>query len=454
MSEVTTTEGGEAAAPAPGRVLQGRFRYQLEQSLGNGGFGSVFVARCLDAQPGRQGTPPAEVAVKILGSAHHPNAKSFLKRELSALRAIEHDRIPDLYDWSLDGEEGFVVLEYFSSGSLADARGSIPRLDEHQTWQLLTDLLSALSAAHRASILHLDVKPSNVLLDGSGGYVLTDFGVSHASRMSKGLLDQGQIAIGLGTHGYRAPEQDSARVHSFDLRTDLWGVGVTAWSMYTGIDLNKRQDVLRTGQPGNIYGLPRLSDVHLHCPPPLEEIVMGLLTIQPSTRPGGAAEVLSKIRAIASGFGIPSRAVASAHRNESTPEEAEKVIAELADPLWASICRAPGFRRFLVKYEDGELIAGNGEQVHNALLLLRGSIAIERRGMRVDVEDREGALLGAIATLTDAPRSVTLRAKGQTWVCVFNEAELEQLLTSNPAVALRMIRTLANRIVASPPRHR
>jgi serine/threonine protein kinase len=454
LAAATTADSRHATLLEPGHVLEGRFRYQLERNLGSGGFGSVYLARCLDADSGRPDAPPAEVAVKLLGPAHDPSARSFLKREVSALLAVEHDRIPKLYDWSLQGEDNFVVLEYFAEGSLADARSSISRLDEDQTWRLLTDLLSALSAAHRASILHLDVKPSNVLLDGEGGYILTDFGVSQGSRMSKGLLHQGQIPIGLGTHGYRAPEQDSTRVQTFDLRTDLWGVGVTAWSMYTGIDLNKRHDVLRTGVPGNIYGLPRLSDVHLRCPPPLEEVVMGLLTIQPSARPGGTAEVLSQIRAIASGFGMPSQAVASAHRNEASAAEAQQVVDDLADPLWASICRAPGFQRFLVRYEDGALISGNGEQAHNALLLLRGAVAVEKRGQRVGVEEREGTILGAIATLTDAPRSVTLRAQGETWVCVFNEAELEQLLTSNPAVALRMIRTFANRIVAGPPRHR
>ena len=73
---------------------------------------------------------------------------------------------------------------------------------------------------------------------------------------------------------------------AFDLRTDLWGVGATAWSAYTGIDLNKRQDVLRSAADGNIYGLQRLSDVRLHCPPPLEELVMELLFIDPERRPG------------------------------------------------------------------------------------------------------------------------------------------------------------------------
>ena len=156
-------------------------------------------------------------------------------------------------------------------------------------WRLITDLLSALADAHRAGILHLDVKPSNVLLDGNGGFVLTDFGVSQAARMSKGLLHQGQLAVGLGTHGYRAPEQDSMSLHSFDLRTDLWGVGATAWAMYPGIDLNKRHDVLRTQEQGNIFGLKHLSDIALDCPPPLEEIVQAIYASAPDREAAGGA---------------------------------------------------------------------------------------------------------------------------------------------------------------------
>jgi len=436
-------------APEVGDVLQARMRYRLVRRLGTGGFGSVFLAERLDAG---SGAAPDHVAIKVLGT-QDPHAASSIRRELAAMLAIEHKQIPALYDWSFEGDHAFVVLEYFPAGSLADTWAFVGRFDEEQTWRLLSDLLSALTAAHRASILHLDVKPSNVLLDGKGGFVLTDFGVSHASRMSKGLLHQGQIAIGLGTHGYRAPEQDSATVHSFDLRTDLWGVGATAWAMYTGIDLNKRQDVLRNKEAGNVFGLRRLSDVRLHCPPPLEEVIMDLLYIDPERRPGGAAEVLSKLRAIADGFGLDAQTIAAARRVHADPKEIREIVAGLVDPLWASICRTPGFDRYFVKFDDGDLVCSGGDMIHHTLLLLRGRIRVERDGEIVDVEDREGALLGAISTLTGAPRRVTLRADGPVWTCIFNEAELEQLVTCNPSVAVRMIRNMAKRIAAGPPRH-
>ncbi len=448
-----TAFGPDSAQLDVGTILEARFRYRLCRRLGNGSFGSVYLAERLPASCDQNAAPPEYVAIKVLGDSSQAQARASLKRELAALRRIKHDRIPELYDWNVSGPISFVVLEYFSAGSLSDTWSFTQRLDVDQTWHLISDLLSALAAAHRNSILHLDVKPSNVLLDGNGGFVLTDFGVSHASRMSKGLLHQGQIAIGLGTHGFRAPEQASQEIHSFDLRTDLWGVGATAWAMYTGIDLNQRKDMLRRREDGCIYGLPRLSDVHLSCPPPLEEVIMGLLYIDRQRRPGGAAEVLAQVRAVASGFGMGSQSTLAAHRNNVAPDEVLAVIHLLVDPLWGSICRAPGFDRYFAKFEDGEVIAGVGEQGHHTHLLLQGQVRVEKAGRLVATEEGEGTLLGAISTLAGAPREVTLRASGIVWTCIFNEAELEQFITCNPAVAVRILRGMAARIASGPSRH-
>ena len=200
----------------PGDVLQGRHRYQILRHLGRGGFGTVYVAACLDtptvAVAGRP-VPPAQVAVKVLGSTRDARSRGWLKRELSALIAIQHDRIPKLYDWSIDGDVAFAVVEYFPHGSLCSVWPSLQHSDAEQTWRLLSDLLSALEAAHRASVLHLDVKPGNVLLDGKGGFVLADFGISQGARMSKGLLSRGGMQVGLGTPGYRTPEQHRRSTH-------------------------------------------------------------------------------------------------------------------------------------------------------------------------------------------------------------------------------------------------
>ncbi len=452
-------DDGAVQAPQPGDELQGRYRYRVLRRLGRGGFGSVFLARCLDGPDpqdaiGDQESPPQLVALKVMARPDDPQARNSLKRELAALLAVRHDRIPKLYDWNIDSETAFAAIQYYPAGSLADAWPFFGRLSAEQTWRLLSDLTQALGAAHRASVLHLDVKPSNVLLDGNGGYVLTDFGVSHSSRMSRGLLNQGQLSIGLGTHGYRAPEQATAKVQSFDLRTDLWGIAATAWALFTGIDLNRRHDVLRTREQGNTFGLKALSDIALDCPPPLEEIVMGMLYIDPAQRPGGTGEVLARIRAIASGFGLDTATIASARRDRCDPEEVREVIETLVDPLWASICRGPGFDRHIIHFDDGETIAGVSDTAQHTILLLRGEVAVVIDDQEVATESREGTFLGAISTLTGARRHANLRAKGSTWCCLFNEAELEQIVTCNPAIAVRMVRSMADRIANGPPRHR
>lgn len=434
----------------PGALLEATFRYRIVRRLGQGSFGSVYQGVCLDA--GAPDAPPHDVAIKVIGNSNQPEARIALKRELAALRRIDHPRIPSLYDFCFEGPAAFAVMEYFPAGSLSDAWSSFGRLDVTQTWRLLSDLLQALCAAHQASILHLDVKPSNVLLDGNGGYVLTDFGVAHASRMSKGLLIQGQIPIGLGTRGYRAPEQSTQKTGSFDLRTDLWGVGATAWAAFTGVDLNKRADVTRRIEEGCIYGLPSLADVHLNCPPSLEEVVMDLLYLEPDRRPGGAAEVLRRVTAITSGTPSTARKLGATARNHVTPSEVRAVIDALVDPLWGSICRTPGFDRHFVVFEDGDVISSPADATQHTHLLLSGQVRVEKGDKLIDIEKDEGSFLGAISTLTNTERRITLRAQGTVWTCAFNEVEFEQFITCNPSVAVRMLRSMAKRIASGPRR--
>ncbi len=180
---------------------------------------------------------------------------------------------------------------------------------------------------------------------------------------------------------------------------------------------------------------------------------MDLLYIDPTLRPGGTQEVLARVQAIANGFGLDSVTTANAQRANAEPAEIRSVIESLVDPLWASICRAPGFDRFFAKFEGGEVLSNGFDRAHHTLLLLKGVVRVEKDGALIDVEWREGNLLGAISTLTGATRKVTLRADGTVWVCIFNEAELEQLATCNPSVAVRMIRAMAGRIASGPPRH-
>jgi len=440
----TATPGGADTHPAPpadipgfGSELRGRFRYRLIKRLGKGAFGSVYFARCVDHDTRRDDSPPEGVAVKILGTSKG-QAMQMLRRELSALLTIQHNRIPRVYDWSLEGEHAFVVMEHFSCGSLRDVWSKAT--EEAAVWHLLEDLLIALDVAHRNSILHLDIKPANVLLDGRGGYVLTDFGVSQASRIDGNLLP-----FSVGTRGYRAPEQRNERFDQYDLRTDLWGVGACAWAFATGVNLAEREDLCRENDGDSIYGLPSLSERLLSCSPELESVVMSMLTLDPARRPGSVAEVLDQVRAHRSGHALlpgdhPSQ------RASLAPEEVSDLIDSLVDPLLVAICRRPRFRGYIARFEDGQLLCNEGDRTYEAFLLLRGTAVIYRGTKEVKRIEREGAFLCEVATLTSMPRTVRVSAAGTVYAMVLNAANLERFVTSNPALGLRVIRSMAQRL--------
>ncbi len=432
------------AAPSFGSELRARFRYRLIKRLGKGSFGSVFFARCLDSDRRRDDSPPERVAVKILGDTKGASS-DLARRELAALLAIQHDRIPRVYDWRLDASPAFVVMEYFPEGSLRDQMTLAGPAEEDQVWRLLGDLLCALGIAHGASLLHLDIKPANVLLDGRGGFVLTDFGVAQASRISRGVLP-----FSVGTRGYQAPEQRNERFDQYDLRTDLWGIGVTAWAFATGVNLAERDDLVRTDGDDQIYGLPALSERRLTCSPELEDVIMSMLYLDPSRRPGSVAEVQARVNAAVSGWAFESATYAASRRSNIDDTALTQLIESLVDPLLIDLCKRPGLRPYFVKFEDGEQMCGEGEHSYYAFLLLKGAVTVSRSGRELARVEREGSFLSEVATLTSMPRTASMHAAGPLWAVVLNAAELERFVTANPAIGLRFIRTLAHRLAKLP----
>ena len=439
-------EAGPEHQPAPGvgSELRAKFRYRLIKRLGRGSFGSVFFARCLDHDPRRDDSPPARVAIKILGAARK-NAPEMMRRELAAMLATNHDRIPRVYDWSLEDGCAYVVMQYFPAGSLRDLIPVEGPVAEETVWRMLSDMLSALDVAHRASVLHLDIKPANVLLDGQGGFVLTDFGVSQASRLARGLLP-----FSVGTRGYQAPEQRAERFDEYDLRTDLWSLGATAWAVAAGVHLAEHPELVTIGK-GDRTGLPPLS---LHreggCSPELEDVIMRLLAVAPAERPGSVAEVKARVDAALRGSALPESTLSTDRRTNLDDDEFEEIIASLVDPLLISICRKRAFRSFFMRFDDGEALCREGEGMSYAFLLLRGTVQVRRGDKEITRVTGEGRILGEVGTLTAQPRTVTFQASGPVWAIVLNEAELERFLTSNPAMALRVIRSMSQRLSTAP----
>lgn len=425
--------------PNPGDTVSGRYTYRIGQRIGSGAFSAVYAAACLDTGK-LEGAPPRQVAIKVLSLASTDGGAEGVRRELSSLLAIRCDNIPRVYDWSLDESRVFVVMQYYAGGSLRARMPVTGPVDEDEAWRLLEDLLIALVAAHKSSILHLDIKPANVLLNDDGRYVLTDFGISQGSRAGRESIKM----LGMGTPGYQAPEQRWNRPDLFDMRTDLFGVGATVWACYTGINLaNGANDYLLAQNWDATYGLPKPSQARSFCSQELELILLSLLLQDSSKRPGSAAEVLEDIRRVrgpgANDFQLPGVEVG--------PELIHKVMADLIDPVWNNFFRTGGTN--VRKLVSGEYLCLEGDRSYHTYVLLSGEVEVLLKGRSVATEDREGTFLGEVSALTGGQRTATLRAVGDVYVRVLNASQLERLVSSNPALGVRLIRSMAERLARS-----
>jgi serine/threonine-protein kinase len=190
--------------------------------IGSGALGRVYVAQ--DRLLGET------VALKILSvgpggsSAERQSFQRFL-REAEASSRLHHPHIVRLLD--VDERAGILVLEYLPGGTLAQALARTQRLEPAAARRLALELLSALDAAHRAGIVHRDVKPTNIFFDAAGNAKLADFGAAH-------LADFGgtQTAGFIGTLAYLSPEQISGG--RIGPAADLYGLAVTLFESLTG----------------------------------------------------------------------------------------------------------------------------------------------------------------------------------------------------------------------------
>lgn len=411
-----------------------KFRYRLIRKLGQGGFGSVYLADTLNGND----TIPAQVVLKFYHVPRTGDQRSLFRREVSSLLALKHERVIRLYDWRFSQNACFLVLEYFPAGSLLDGEHYLGTpIPEENLSRVIEDLLSALNAAHQASILHLDIKPANVLRDAMGGHILTDFGISQGNLVSHFMLE-----TGIGSPGYQAPEQRECNRRWIGPRTDLYGVGVTAWSLYTGTRLDHRPDYVGPYSQAGGSALPEASSLR-PCPPDLEMFMQRMTAFNPADRPGGAAEALAMLR---SSSRTKSRIRSEFSRLFQTGNPVvSEVVDNLVDPLWSSICSAPRPKLNYLLFSDGDILCAQGEHAFHTYVLLSGTVRVELPNGHVIHENREGSFLGENATLTGQPRTANLIAEGDVWVLVFNAAEFEQFVVAYPAVAIRLIKSLAVR---------
>jgi serine/threonine-protein kinase len=200
-------------------------RYRVDRRLGAGGMSTVFLAT--DQVLERL------VAVKVLADhlAADDDFVARFRREALAAARLQHPNIVQVFDSGEDPESRrhFIVMEFVDGPSCADLLRDNKQLDVEQAVRIVRDSCHGLDYAHRAGVVHRDVKPGNLLLgDESGTTKLADFGIAKAAEQTR-ITQVGSV---LGTAAYLSPEQ--ARGDEAGPASDIYSLGVCAYQFLTG----------------------------------------------------------------------------------------------------------------------------------------------------------------------------------------------------------------------------
>ncbi|HUQ46917.1 MAG TPA: protein kinase [Gemmatimonadaceae bacterium] len=234
--------------------------YELLERIGGGGMGVVYKAQ--DTRLGRT------VALKFLPRRHadNPSARARLLAEAKAASALDHPNIGVVYEIAeADDGRPFIAMAWYDGETLKDKIRGGP-LSVSDVVTIVSQLASALAAAHKAGIIHRDIKPANVIVTQSGSVKLLDFGI--AKLMS---ADDRDAHVAAGTVAYMSPEQTANS--TLDARTDIWSLGVLIYEILSGQRPFKRDsdDLVLAAIRGE--AAPALTSLRPEVPPAIEAIV-------------------------------------------------------------------------------------------------------------------------------------------------------------------------------------
>ena len=281
------TDAQSWADPAPSlaRAVAGAFR--LVREIGRGGMGVVYLAE--DTQLERR------VAIKTLPSHLMADAQvrqRFL-REARTAAALSHPNIVPIYSAAERDGVVYFTMGYVEGESLAERLLRDGPLDVPAALAIVRQLALALEAAHAANVVHRDIKAENVLLDGAGRAVVTDFGIARVSE-AQPITATGTV---LGTVHYMSPEQVMGE--PLDGRSDLYALGVLLFRMLSGRFPFERANNSAVLVAHVNTAPPRLREVAPHVPASVDALVHDLLAKRREARLASARALLERLDTLA-----------------------------------------------------------------------------------------------------------------------------------------------------------
>lgn len=196
--------------------------YELQKTIGNGGFGKVKQAIHL--------LTGEHVAIKIIDKAKLGSDVARIALEIKAMKDLRHQHICQLYQVIETDDFYFLVLEYFCNGELFDYIVNRNRLSEEQARHFFRQIVSAVAYMHKKGYCHRDLKPENLLLDRRENLKLIDFGLC---AQPKGGINLAYLGTACGSPAYAAPEIIAGTNYRGDV-ADVWSLGVLLYALLCG----------------------------------------------------------------------------------------------------------------------------------------------------------------------------------------------------------------------------
>jgi serine/threonine-protein kinase len=251
-------------------------RYMIEREIGKGAMGNIYLAR--DPKLDRRVVIKTVCFSLASSEVDIASLRDRIYREARAIAKLSHPNIVVIYDVEDDAEMSYIVMEYIEGRDLRQVLKTEHLLDYERTRKIVAQVCGALDYAHRAGIIHRDVKPSNIMLLPNDKVKVTDFGIAKiADNFS--LTLPGHV---LGTPSYMAPEQFEGE--EIDGRADIFSLGVVLYELVTGCRPfhGKTMASLAYKIVHKMHVPPSLQNVEL--PMALDEIIGRALAKEPEER--------------------------------------------------------------------------------------------------------------------------------------------------------------------------
>lgn len=303
---------------AVGDVLEDRYR--IDHPIARGGMSMVY--RCVDLRLGRA------VAAKVMDDKYisDPVFRQRFRREARAMAQLTHPNLVNVYDFGSDGDHLFLIMELITGGTLRELLAERGPMPPHAAAAVLRSVLTGLSAAHASGLVHRDIKPDNVLINGDHRVKLADFGLVRTASASTHSTDQI-----VGTVAYLSPEQ----VDGTDITpaSDVYSAGIVLFELLTGTTPFTGDTPLAHAYARVNGDVPAPSSRIAGIPPLVDALVATATSRHPGDRFADATEFLAALDDVAGELALPAFTVpvptnSAAHRAAAVPTD----ITDLVGP--------------------------------------------------------------------------------------------------------------------------